>query len=297
MIQKLRQRPNDGFQEHFGAAWLRNFRLLHIKISNGASGFWLILISVWCLTFGCRQNEQPATSNATPGQQASLPSDSVVLAKPAAGSSAINGRVWFKGPAPVQKLINRQQDAACAVDGNEQFYSEDVALNPDSSLLNVFVYISAGLAPQHDAAPVEPKILDQRHCRYSPHVLGIQIGQTLKILNSDPTFHNVHAAAQKNKAFNLGMSKVEKVKTRIFDQVEVMIPLRCNVHPWMSAYIGVVDHPFYGVTDSTGSFKLQAVPAGEYVITAWHEVFGRVEQKIKLAEKETKTLEFIFTRR
>ena len=297
MIQKLRQRPNDSFEPHFGAAWLRNFRLLHIKISNGVSGFWLILISVSCLTFGCRQNEQPATSNAMPGQLSSLQSDSVVIAKPAAGSSAINGRVLFKGPAPVQKLINLHQDAACDVDSKEQFYSEDVVLNPDSSLANVFIYISEGLASQHDAAPVDPKILDQHHCRYVPHVLGIQVGQTLKILNSDPTFHNVHAAAQKNKAFNLGMSKVEKVKTRTFDQAEVMIPLRCNVHPWMNAYIGVVEHPFYSVTDSTGSFKLQAVPAGEYVIAAWHEVFGRLEQKIKLAEKETKTLEFIFTRR
>lgn len=297
MIQKLRQRTNDNFDQHFGAAWLRNFRLLHTKISNGASGFWLILISGWCLTLGCRQNEQPATSNATPGQLSSPQSDSVLSAKQAAGSSAINGRVLFKGPAPVPKLINLHQDAACAGERKEQVYAEDVVLNSDSSLVNVFVYISEGLALQQDAAPVEPKILDQHYCRYSPHVLGIQVGQTLKILNSDPTFHNVHAAAQKNKAFNLGMSKVEKVKTRTFDQMEVMIPLRCNVHPWMSAYIGVVNHPFYSVTDSTGSFKLQAVPAGEYVMTAWHEVFGRVEQKIKLAEKETKTLEFIFTRR
>ncbi len=263
------------------------------SLYQGASGFWLILISACCLASGCGSNQQSERTDATPSNVSTLP----IPNSQAAGSGAINGRVFFKGEAPRRKPINMHQDAACAVDGKEQFYSEDVALNPDSSLPNVFVYINAGLAPQHDTAPVEPKILDQRHCRYSPHVLGMQVGQTLKILNSDPTFHNVHAAAQKNKAFNLGMSKVEKVKTRTFDQVEVMIPLRCNVHPWMSAYIGVVDHPFYSVTDSTGNFKLQAVPAGEYVITAWHEVFGRVEQKIKLAEKETKTLEFIFTRR
>jgi len=189
------------------------------------------------------------------------------------------------------------QDPACAVEREAQVYSEEVVLNSDSTLANVFVYIKEGLAQQHYAAPAEAKILDQRHCRYTPHVIGIQAGQTLKILNSDPTFHNVHASAQKNKAFNLGMSKVEKVKTRTFDQTEVMIALRCNVHPWMSAYVGVVDHPFYRVTDSTGSFKLQAMPAGEYVVAAWHEVFGSISQEIKLAENETKTLVFIFTRR
>ena len=209
----------------------------------------------------------------------------------------MSGRVFFKGTAPSPKSINMRQDQACAVESGEPVYSEEVVLNADSTLANVFVYIKEGLAARPYAAPVVPKVLDQRNCRYRPHVIGIQVGQTLKILNSDPTFHNVYAAAQKNKPFNVGMSKVEKVKTRTFDQAEVMIPLRCNVHQWMSAYVGVVDHPFYSVTDSTGSFKLPAVPAGEYVLAAWHEVFGSLEQKIKLADHETKTIDFIFTRR
>ncbi len=209
----------------------------------------------------------------------------------------MSGRIFFKGQAPLRKPIDMRQDPACAVESKEQIYSEDVVLNPDSSLANAFVYIKEGLAQQHYVAPVESKILDQQHCRYSPHVFGIQVGQTLKILNSDPTFHNVHAAAQKNKAFNLGMSKVERVKTRVFEQAEVMIALRCNVHPWMSAYVGVLDHPFYSATDSTGSFKLQAVPPGEYVLAAWHEVFGALEQKIKVADNETQTVDFIFMRR
>jgi plastocyanin len=294
VIQKLRQRTNGSFDQNFGAAWLRNFRLLHIKPSNGASGFWLILISVLSLTFGCRQNGQPAPSNAAPKQ---LSSDSIMAAKQAAGSGAVSGRVLFKGHASMPKPMSMRQDPACAVESEEQIYSEEVVLNSDRTLANVFVYIKEGLAQRQYAAPVEPKILDQHHCRYSPHVFGIQVGQTLKILNSDPTFHNVHAAAKNNKPFNLGMSKVEKVKTRTFHRAEVMIPLHCNVHPWMSAYVGVVDHPFYSVTDSTGSFKLQAVPPGEYVLAAWHEVFGSLEQKIKLADNESKSVDFIFTRR
>ena len=168
--------------------------------------------------------------------------------------------------------------------------------NSDSTLANVFVYIKEGLS-QNYAVPKAPVILDQHHCRYVPHVFGLQVGQTLKILNSDPTFHNVHALAQTNKAFNLGMSKVEKVKTRAFDHAEVMIPLRCNVHPWMKAYAGVLEHPFYAVTDTTGKYKLNAIPAGEYVIAAWHEVFGTLMQTINMATDETKTIDFTFTRR
>jgi hypothetical protein len=93
------------------------------------------------------------------------------------------------------------------------------------------------------------------------------------------------------------MSKVEKVKTRRFDRAEVMIPIHCNVHPWMSAYAGVVDHPFYAVTDTTGRYALPALPPREYVIEAWHEVFGAQAQTVKITEAETKTLDFTFTRR
>lgn len=209
----------------------------------------------------------------------------------------MRGRVFFKGQAPAPKSIRMNQDAVCAAAGGEPVYSEEIVLNPDSTLANVFVYVKAGLGQQRYPAPATAVILDQHNCRYVPHVVGMQVGQTLKILNSDLTFHNVHAAAKINKPFNLGMSKVEKVKTRTFDQAEVMIPLQCNVHPWMNAYVGVLEHPFFEVTDSTGGFELEAMPAGEYVVAAWHEVFGSMVQEVKLAENETKTVDFIFTRR
>lgn len=182
-------------------------------------------------------------------------------------------------------------------------YSEEIVLNADSALANVFVYVKEGVPDsllyffKRKVGTSEPVILNQHHCRYVPHVFGIQVGQTLKILNSDPTFHNVHASAEKNEAFNLGMSKVEKIKTRTFDRAEVMISIRCNVHPWMSAYAGVLAHPFYSVTGNDGRYQLNALPAGEYVIEAWHEVFGTQAQTIKIAEGETKTIDFTFTRR
>jgi len=285
---------------------------------KGDSGFWFILISVLCLLFGCTSNEQTGKPEAMPpavNQLATPPADSVEKNF----NGQIAGRTFFQGEAPARKLIRMNQDAACATAKGNPAYSEEILLDygPDSSptgvaaqisaeklgLTNVFVYVKAGVPDsllsffKRRVGTMAPVILDQLSCRYAPHVFGIQVGQTLKILNSDPTFHNVHASAKKNQAFNLGMSKVEKVKTRRFDRAEVMIPIRCNVHPWMSAYAGVVDHPFYAVTDTTGRYALPALPAGEYVIEAWHEVFGAQAQTVKITEAETKTLDFTFTRR
>jgi plastocyanin len=285
---------------------------------KGDSGFWFILISVSCLLFGCNSNEQTGKPHRRGKPEATPPAVNQLATTPSESAeknftSQIAGRAFFQGEAPARKLIRMSQDVACSVAEGNPVYSEEILLDdgPDSSqisaekfgLANVFVYVKAGVPDsllsflKRKAGTKAPVILDQRGCRYTPHVFGIQVGQTLKILNSDPTFHNVHASAKKNKAFNLGMSKVEKVKTRRFDRAEVMIPIHCNVHPWMSAYAGVVDHPFYAVTDTTGRYALPALPAGEYVIEAWHEVFGTLVQTVKLTEAETKSLDFTFTRR
>jgi hypothetical protein len=280
----------------------RRLRLLHIKFLKGVSGFGFVLIAIIGLAFGCSPKGRPESTGDTPqpnqlamNRAESAGRDSETQTT---GNSNIVGRILFKGQAPTPKAIRMNQDAACAAAREGQpLYSEDIIVNPGSTLANVFVYVKAGLRQRHFVAPTEPVILDQHGCRYVPHVFGIQAGQTLKILNSDPTFHNVHAAAKNNRPFNLGMSKVEKVKTRTFDQVEVMVPLQCNVHPWMSAYAGVLDHPFYAVSDSTGRYKLPALPAGEYKIAAWHEVLGALEQDAILREAENKTIDFTFTRR
>ena len=213
------------------------------------------------------------------------------------GNSAIIGRVFFQGQAPASKAIRMKQDPACEQEGSVAVYSEEVVRNSAGALANVFVYIKAGLGQHRYAAPITPVVLDQHRCRYEPRVFGIQAGQTLKILNSDRTLHNVHAAAAQNESFNLAMSAVQKERTRVFDKPEVMIPIRCNVHSWMIAYAGVLDHPFYNVTDTSGSYKLSALPAGEYQIEAWHELFGRLVQNVKLAETETKTIDFTFQTR
>lgn len=205
--------------------------------------------------------------------------------------------MFFNGKAPAPKVIRMKRDPACEQESDATVHSEEVVCNTDGALANVFVYIKDGLGHNQYTAPATPVVLDQHRCRYVPRVFGIHVGQTLKILNSDHTLHNVHASAENNKPFNLAMSAAEKVRTRVFDRAEVMIPIRCNVHPWMIAYAGVLDHPFYSVTDTTGSFKLSALPAGKYEIEAWHELFGTLLQKIKIAEAETTTIDFTFQQR
>jgi hypothetical protein len=253
------------------------------------------ILSACCFALGCSPKDQSASISPSPNH--AIATEVIGAHKQPFGNNAIVGRVFFQGEAPTPKIIRMNQDPACEQEGSATVYSEEVVINSDGALANVFVYIKAGLGSRRYATPETPIILDQRHCRYVPRVFGIQIGQTLKILNGDRTLHNVHASAESNKSFNLAMSAAEKVRTRVFDHAEVMIPLRCNVHPWMIAYAGVLEHPFFSVTDTTGGFKLSALPAGEYEIEAWHELFGRLVQNVKLAEAETTTIAFTFQQR
>ena len=210
------------------------------------------------------------------------------------GQSVIHGRVYFEGAVPAPKVFSVASDPACATGGGELRRAENVVMNRNGALKNVFVYVSKGLEDFSFAPPSTPIVLDQKDCRFVPRVLGIQAGQPLRILNSDSTFHNVHALAKRNKAFNLGMTIKSPESRRVFVAPEVVVPLRCNVHPWMGAYLGVVEHPFYAVTDSAGFFSLPHLRAGHYTIEAWHEEFGRLSQEVFVGEGEIKTLMFAF---
>jgi hypothetical protein len=254
----------------------------------------LILILFLSFAGGCGQRDQSPAANAALNTAKAIVAAEMSPEEAGTHSATITGRVFFKGPAPAPKPIQMNRDPACCPQGGERIYAEEVAINTDSTLRNVFIYIKEGLAQRQFPIPASPAILDQRHCRYEPRVFGIRAGQPLEILNSDRTFHNVHASAQKNTSFNLAMSAVMKVRERSFARAEIMIPIRCNVHPWMIAYAGVLDHPFYDVTGAQGSYKLSALPAGKYVIEAWHEQFGTLSQKVALGEAENQTIDFTF---
>jgi plastocyanin len=207
----------------------------------------------------------------------------------------IVGSVFFEGTPPEPKVWRTaSSDPACQRNGNDVITSEEIVVNTNGTLRNVFVYISSSFGSLQFPIPSEPVILDQRGCRYAPHVLGMRVGQTLLILNGDSTMHNVHASPQRNRAFNAGMTAVVKKLARTFDRPEVMVPFNCNVHPWMSAYAGVLNHPFFAVTETEGSFRVGPLPPGEYEVTAWHEHFGVLKQITQVGVSEERQVDFNF---
>jgi hypothetical protein len=209
------------------------------------------------------------------------------------GTSAITGKVVFKGDAPRPGTIKMTADPYCETTHGGTVRSQEVLVNDDGTLRNVFVYVKQGLAGRYPA-PKQPAVLDQHGCLYRPRVQGIQAGQPLLIRNSDDTLHNVQCLAEKNPAFNIGQPVKGMEQRKTFSQPEVMIRFKCDVHSWMSAYLGVLDHPFFDVTGDGGRFAIGKLPAGQYVVEAWHEKYGARQQTVTVAADETKTVEFEF---
>ena len=209
-------------------------------------------------------------------------------------AGAITGKVTLEGKAPTQEAIQMGADPVCAKMHSEPVKTEFVVTGEGGTLQNVFVYVKDGLGGRKFPTPEEAVTIDQQGCRYHPHVFGMMVGQPLEIVNSDPTLHNIHAMPEKNKPFNIGQP-VQGLKTkRSFQVPEVMVPFKCDVHKWMNAYAGVLDHPYYSVTDDSGSFEIKNLPPGDYVIEAWQEKYGTQTQNVTVGEKETKEINFSF---
>ena len=208
-------------------------------------------------------------------------------------AATITGKVVFEGTAPTPQQIEMNADPSCAGAHSEPVFTEDVLVGEGGALKNVFVYVKEGLEGQTFETPTEPVVLDQKGCRYQPRVFGVQINQKVKILNSDRTLHNVHGMPKNSKEFNLGMPIPGMKLFRKFKNPEVMVKFKCDVHPWMAAYGGVVSHPFYSVSDDAGTFELKDLPPGDYVIEAWHEKFGTQSQGITVGE-DAQTIDFKF---
>jgi hypothetical protein len=221
----------------------------------------------------------------------------------AADSASISGKITFEGKPPKQKKIPTIADPKCEeMHADSPLLTEEVVVNADGTLKNVFVYVKSGLGDKTYDAPNTPVELTQTGCHYVPHVFGMMAKQLLKIVNADDTLHNIHATPSKNQEFNMaqpnkGMIKVlSKSSTPpTFTQPEVMVRFKCDVHPWMSAYVGVLNNPFYSVTGDDGTFTLKGLPAGEYEIVAWQEKYGEKVQKIKVGDGEAKSLNFKFS--
>ncbi len=204
------------------------------------------------------------------------------------------GKVKFEGTPSKKVRIRMGAEPRCDEQHSEPVYTENLEVNEGGTLKNVFVWVSGGIDHKFDP-PQQPVALDQKGCVYQPHVFGVQIGQEIEIRNSDPTTHNIHPLPRQNREWNISQAPKTKALTRSFPRQEVMIPVKCNVHPWMKSYIGVVAHPYFAVTGGDGSFELKDLPPGNYTIQAWHEKLGNQELQITLEPKQNKEIEFIFT--
>ena len=212
-----------------------------------------------------------------------VPNESVV--------GTIKGTVKLEGTPPPNKQLNV---GTCTSDVSGPVMS-DAVLVSGGNLQNAFVWIKSGLdSYKGPAAPSEPVVVDQKGCMYKPHVVGARVGQKVIFLNSDPVLHNVRAVAESNAVFNDMMPTKDMRLEKVFEKTEVPVRAKCDVHPWMSAFIGVVPHPFYAVSGAAGEFSLVNVPEGTYEVEAWHEVFGRQLQKITVKPRETTTITLTF---
>jgi plastocyanin len=226
-------------------------------------------------------------------QESSAPPPPIENPVDPATAGSITGRVTFAGTPPALPALRMDVDPACVSLGGTAT-AESVVVGTDGALQNVFVYVKDGLGTLRFPVPPTAVVLDQKGCRYVPHVLGVQVGQRVDIVNSDPTLHNIHALPMANREFNTGQPIQGMKSTRQFTAREVMVPFKCDVHPWMNAYMGVLDHPFFAVTGANGSFELKGLPPGTYTVEAWHETLGSQTQMVTIGAKETGTAEFSF---
>jgi plastocyanin len=242
--------------------------------------------------FACGGGEStdsaPAESKAAPAEA----KPAAPAAAAATGTAGVKGKISFEGTVPPAEKVKLNADPKCAAmhkDGLERWQLHV----KDGGLADVLVYVKGGLKGTFPA-PTEPAVLDQKGCDYTPHMLVIRAGQTLKIRNSDDTLHNIHPRPQANTEFNIGQPRQGMESSKTFDKPEVMIPVGCDVHPWMRAFISVFDHPFYAVSQEDGTFEIKGLPAGEYDIEAYHGKLKSLDQKVTVKDGETATLNFTF---
>jgi hypothetical protein len=211
----------------------------------------------------------------------------------AATAGNIAGSIVFEGAAPSMDAIDMSSESVCADKHASTPMVPDVVVNSNGTLANVFVYVKEGLESLQFPTP-GAVLLDQNGCVYMPHVLGVMAGQDITIRNSDGLLHNINASPTEQRGFNTSQP-VAMETTRSFGTAEVMVPLRCDVHGWMNAYIGVLDHPYHSVSNGSGAFDLSTLPPGEYVIEAWHERYGTQTQTVTVTTGGTAEVTFTFS--
>lgn len=241
----------------------------------------------WALT-GCGGGSETKTAEKQPAAAEGG------VYQPTGDEGSITGKVAFTGTAPKAKAILMDADSVCAAKHKEPVYPETVVANKNATLRNVFVYVKTGLEGKTFAVPTDPVTIDQDGCQYKPHVLGIRARQNLKVVTSDDTTHNIHPMPKVNREWNVSQPPKADPIIQSFSRAEVSVPVKCNQHPWMKAFINVVDNPFFAVTGDDGTFELKGLPPGTYEIEAIQEHYGAQTMKVTVAAKGAATADFTY---
>ena len=241
----------------------------------------LLILAACSKKENTEQSSNAPTESAAPAQP-TAPIDPATVA-------TISGTVKFDGTAPKPSKIDMSQDPGCK--GTNE--AETLVVS-GGDLANVFVYVKDGLGSRTFDTPKDPVVLEQKGCQYHPHVLGVMTGQTVDIKNVDPTTHNIHPTPKDNREWNESQPPSSPDIEKTFTREEVMLPVKCNQHPWMKMYVNVVKSPFFAVSAKDGKYEIKGLPPGDYTIAFVHEKLGEQDQKVTVAPKESKTVDQSF---
>jgi plastocyanin len=255
-----------------------NFRSRYIALTFAAA---LVLAA-------CSKKEEAPPAQPTAAAPAAAPIDAATVA-------TITGTVKLDGAGPKAVRLKTDSDPYCSkVHASSPLMSEEVETDAKGDLSNVVVYIKSGLENRAFPTPADTVELDQAGCHYKPHIVALMVNQPLAIVNSDQTTHNIHPTPANNRDWNKSQPPGAEKITDSFAHEEVAIPVKCNVHSWMKAYIAVLKNPYFQVTKADGTFEIKNLPPGDYTIAAWQEKYGTTEQKITVGPKESKKVDFVF---
>jgi hypothetical protein len=211
------------------------------------------------------------------------------------GGVTLSGQVHYRGMPPARRTINMSKDAKCIeLHGAKSVLDEDLIVNAQGGVKNAFVRVQRGAPKKDYPMPEKPAVLDQKDCMFRPRVQGIRVGQKLLVDNGDPVTHNVRSFPVLNPAFNFGQPPQTEPRVRVFERAEREIEIQCDFHLWMHAYIFVMDHPFYCVSDDSGTFAIEGLPPGEYTLESWQEKLGKKRTTVKVGDTDVVNVNFTY---
>jgi plastocyanin len=253
---------------------------------------WVAMLGLLCLIgvllIGCNKSNTEQSSNSTEEKASTAASPAASPIDPSTAAT-VSGTVKFDGTAPKPAKIDMSQDPACKGSNEAEAIVAD-----GGKLANVFVYVKEGLGDRAFDVPKDSVVIDQEGCKYHPHVLGVMAGQNVEIKNADQTTHNIHPTPKDNREWNESQPPSAAPIEKNFAREEIMLPVKCNQHPWMKMYVNVVKSPFYAVTDKDGKYEIKGLPPGDYTLAFVHEKLGEQVQKVTVAAKDSKTVDTSF---